>query len=157
MYLLDCLDEVLNNGSPVPFSTRRLVDVAQCIELVDQLRVALPEELRQARRIISERDAIIEEAQRRASRILQEAEEAAASRLADHPLVRAAEARAAEIEAEAEREAQRVIQGADDYALQILSNLEEDLEQVLRVVRAGKRRLSPSKPRKVIDEELSTP
>jgi DNA anti-recombination protein RmuC len=142
LYLLDRLEEVLNSGSRVPFmGSRTLIDEQECLDILDQIRVALPEEIKQARRVTAERDSILAEAEARAQQIIREAEERAAEKVQEHALVRQAQARAEQIEAEAERRCAEMRREADEYVYETLLNLERDLDQLLQTVRKGTRAL----------------
>jgi hypothetical protein len=140
--LLDRLEEVLNSGSRVPlFSSRTMIDEQECLDILDQIRVALPEEIKSARRVNSERDAIIAEAEARAQEIIREAEERAAQEVEEHNLVRQAELRAEQVEAAAKRRAADIERDAEDYAYDKLAELESRLDQLLHSVRSGTRAL----------------
>jgi hypothetical protein len=144
LYLLDRLEEVLNSGSRLPFSSRTVIDEQECLDILDQIRVALPEEIKQARRVNAERDGIIAEAQARAQQIIREAEERAAEKVEEHALVRQAQARAQQVEADAERRSAEIRQEADQYAYETLAELEAELEQLLLTVRKGAQALRPT-------------
>jgi len=142
LYLLDRLEEVLNSGSRVPLlSSRTMIDEQECLDILDQIRVALPEEIKGARRVNAERDGIIAEAEARAQEIVREAEEHAAQQIEEHTLVRQAQARAEQLEADAERRATEIERDAEDYAYEKLADLEDQLEQLLLTVRKGTRAL----------------
>src|SRR5919202_1726774 len=87
-YLLDQLEEVLGGGSRVPLTSRTLVDEQEVLDIVDQIRVAIPEEIKAARQLTQERDQVIAEAHAQAERMLRDAEAQVAERLGDHHLVR---------------------------------------------------------------------
>jgi hypothetical protein len=142
LYLLDRLEEVLNSGSRVPLlSSRTMIDEQECLDILDQIRVALPEEIKGARRVNAERDGIIAEAEARAQEIVRDAEERAAQQIEEHTLVRQAQARADQVEADAERRAAEIERDAEDYAYEKLAELESQLEQLLLTVRKGTRAL----------------
>src|SRR5919202_6217340 len=107
-YLLDQLEEVLGGGSRLPLTSRTLVDEQEILDILDQIRVAIPEEIKAARRLTQERDQMLSDAHAEAQRILAGAEAEAADRVAEHVLVRTAEARAAEIEDRARQQAEQV-------------------------------------------------
>src|SRR5947209_11005645 len=94
LYLLDQLEEVLGGGSSVPFTSRTLVDEQEILDILDQIRVSIPDELKAAKRLTQERDQVVADAHAEADRILRDAEAAAMERVADHNLVRTAESRA---------------------------------------------------------------
>src|ERR1700682_22448 len=98
LYLLDQLEEVLGGGSRLPLTSRTLVDEQEILDILDQIRVAIPDELKAARRLTQERDQVIADAQAEANHILTDADAQAAERVAEHSLVRIAEGRAADIE-----------------------------------------------------------
>jgi cell division septum initiation protein DivIVA len=141
LYLLDQLEEVLGAGSHLPFTSRTLVDEQEILDILDQIRVSIPEELKAARRLTQERDHVLAEAQSQADRLLREADEHAAGRLSEHALVRAAEARAAEIEERALHHAEQVRQEAEDYAYRVLERLREQISSVGQTVERGLREL----------------
>jgi hypothetical protein len=143
LYLLDRLEEVLASGSRLPFSSRTMIDEQECLDIPDQIRVALPEEIKQARRINSEHDAIVAEGEARAQQIIREAEERAAEKVEEHALVRAAQARAEQVEAEAQAHSEEMRREAEDWAFETLAELESNLEQLLVTVRKGARALKP--------------
>jgi hypothetical protein len=143
LYLLDRLEEVLNSGSRWLFSSRTMIDEQECLDILDQIRVALPEEIKQAKRINAERDSIIAEADARAQQILREAEERAAEKVQEHGLVRQAETRAQQVEMDAERQSLEIREEADQYAFDTLAELEAELEELLHTVRKGTHALRP--------------
>jgi vacuolar-type H+-ATPase subunit H len=136
-YLLDRLEEVLGAGRSVPFSARKLVDEQECLDILDQIRVSVPEELRAAKRLTQERQRIVEDARLEADRVLQDAEHRLAERVADHELVRAAEMRAVEIEEDALRSAEGMRREVDDYAFKVLSRLRDHVQRVTEAVDRG--------------------
>ena len=141
LYLLDQLEEVIGAGSQLPFTSRRLVDEQEILDILDQIRMSIPEELKAARRVSQERDQVLAEAQAQADRMLREAEEHAAGRISEHTLVRTAEGRASEIEERAMREAQRVREEAEAYAYRVLERLHEQISQLGQTVERGLREL----------------
>lgn len=110
----------------MPFSGRLLIDEDRVLDIIDRMRVAVPEELRQARRIISEQERLISEARERVQQVLQE-----------QGLLAAIEAERARLLEQAEREARAVRAGADEYARQVLEELEQRLLKVITSVQNG--------------------
>ena len=144
LYLLDQLEEVLGTGSKLPFTSRTLVDEQEVLDILDQIRMSIPEELKAARRLSQERDQVLADARAEADRIIREAEEHAAGRVSEHSLVRSAESRASEIEDRAKDEAQQVRQEAEAYAYRVLERLHEQINQLGQTVERGLRELSVS-------------
>ncbi len=146
LYLLDRLEEALVTGSRVPLTARTLVDEQECLDIIDQLRVSLPRELKEARRILEERDHILTQAEAEIERALRAAESKASRLVEEHAVVRTANARAIVIEERAEQEAQEIRLEAERYAQQLLQRVQERLDQALNGVKAGLRELGQSEP-----------
>src|SRR5207247_10890961 len=98
LYLLDQLEEVLGGGSRLPLTSRTLVDEQEILDILDQIRVSIPDELKAARRLTQERDQVLADARAEAERILVDAEAHIAERIAEHNVVRLAEQRAADVQ-----------------------------------------------------------
>lgn len=141
LILLDRLESVLGSGSRIPLTGKSVVDEHECFDIIDQLRVAIPDEIKQAKRVHSERDRMLEEAEERASRIVAHAQEQAAAMVQQNEIVRLAEAKARRILDDADAEAEERRQGADRYAAQTLGDLEARLTELLSTVTNGLRSL----------------
>lgn len=141
MYLLDRLEEALVTGSRVPLMARTLVDEQECLDILDQMRVAMPNEIKEARRVIAERDHILAQAREETERIVRGAEHRANRMVEEHAVVRSAQSRAIQIEEQAEQEALSIREEADKYAETLLTRVQERLEAALSNVRAGLREL----------------
>jgi vacuolar-type H+-ATPase subunit H len=137
LYLLDQLEEVLGAGSRVPLTSRTLVDEQEILDILDQIRVSVPDELKAARRLTQDRDQIIADAHAEAERIVQEAETEAVERVSQHNLVRVAEGRAADIEERAMLQAADIRRDADAYAYKVLQKLRDQIGQVAQTVDRG--------------------
>jgi vacuolar-type H+-ATPase subunit H len=114
-----------------------IVDQARALDLLDQLRVAVPEEIRAAKRINDETERIVERAQEEAERILARAQEQAAFLIEERELTRAAEIRSAEIIQDGQREADEIRRGADEYAQSVLVKLEGECIRALQSIKRG--------------------
>ncbi|MFO7169486.1 MAG: hypothetical protein DIU80_015790 [Chloroflexota bacterium] len=121
---------MLAEGRRVPFSGRLLIDEERILDIIDRMRVAVPEELRQARRVISEQERLLSEAQQRVHEVLEE-----------QGLMAAVEAERKRLLEQAEREAQAIRAGADDYARQVLEELEQRLVRLTTSVQNGLKEL----------------
>nr|PZN35852.1 MAG: hypothetical protein DIU80_01045 [Chloroflexota bacterium] len=128
--MIDELEDVLAEGRRVPFSGRLLIDEERILDIIDRMRVAVPEELRQARRVISEQERLLSEAQQRVHEVLEE-----------QGLMAAVEAERKRLLEQAEREAQAIRAGADDYARQVLEELEQRLVRLTTSVQNGLKEL----------------
>lgn len=125
------------NGRRMPMTNSVVVDQVAALDLIDQLRVAVPEEIRQAKRINEETSRLVERAQEEAERILARAQEQAAFLIEERELTRAAELRSREIIEAGEAEADEIRQGADAYAASVLVRLEGECVKALQSIRRG--------------------
>ncbi|HEY7452788.1 MAG TPA: ATPase [Candidatus Limnocylindria bacterium] len=124
-------------GKRVPLTNNVVVDQGAVLELVDQIRVSMPEEVRQAQRITGEAGRIVEHAREEADAIIARAQEQAAHMLEERELVRLAQQRAGEILEQANREAGDVRRGADEYAAGVLIRLEGEVTKALTSIKHG--------------------
>jgi hypothetical protein len=114
-----------------------VIDQSAALGLIDELRVAVPEEVRAAKRINSEGERIIEKAQEEAERIVARAQEQAAFLIDERGLTQQAEAESGRIVGEAEADAEEVRRGADEYAVRVLVGLEGDVVKTLQSIKKG--------------------
>ena len=114
-----------------------VVDQVAALDLIDQLRVAVPEEIRQAKRINEETSRLVERAQEEAERILARAQEQAAYLIEERELTRAAEIRSQQIIDDGRSEADEIRRGADAYAASVLVKLEGECVRALQSIRRG--------------------
>ena len=137
LQLVDKLEALVNKGRHLPLSSGILINEDAILELIDQLRIAVPEEIKAARRIQQERQRVVNEAQEEADRIVEEARKHIHGLIDQDEYVQAARDRAAQVVGQAEEQAVAMRQGADDYVAQVLTQLDEQLAQAQRVVRNG--------------------
>ncbi len=137
LHLVDRLEEVIKGSTQLPFSGIRLVDERHIWPLLDQMRISIPEEVRRAERTIREKDRTMAQAQEETERIIALARSEAAQLTAEHTVVQAAEERTVAIRVEAEQEAESIRAGADDYAFEVLCNLEQELKRSLTIIENG--------------------
>ncbi|GAB4565166.1 MAG: hypothetical protein Kow0047_15480 [Anaerolineae bacterium] len=151
LQLVDQLEAVLNRGWRVPFTSSLLVNEEECLRLIDQMRLSVPDEIRQAQRIIQQRDYILLQAEEQARRILEEQAPAAMASASgsgghdDQQALLSAQQRAASIIAEARRRSEQLQREADEYALGVLQDLYNQLETLLKQVRNGIEALNESR------------
>lgn len=139
--LVDKIEEILEESRTLPLSTKRIVDPEKIYEIIDEIRANFPDELKQARWIVKERQEMLEEAEKEANRILEEARERAAAIASEQEIVKLAEQQAAEILDAARAKEREIRLGAEDYADEMLANLEVNLGKLLTAVQRGRDRL----------------
>jgi len=134
-HLLDRLEALLSDSRRI--GGKLIVDAQRSWDLIDQMRISVPEEVKQAQRVNQERDRIIAQAKEEAGRIIELARQEAAKLTEEHEIARRAQELAVTIEARARREAESVQYEADEYVMEVLIKLDEDLARTLTVVRNG--------------------
>jgi len=137
LQLVDRLEALLNRGRHIPLTTSILLNEDEFLDVVDQLRISIPEELKAARRTQQERTRILAEAQQEADRIIEEARNQVSSMVEQHEIVQAAKLRAEQVLRQAEEQATAMRRGADDYVAEVLLRLDKHLSEVQQVVRNG--------------------
>lgn len=137
LHLIDRLEELFNESRPIPFTHNVIVDEDRMLDLIDQMRVAIPEEVKKAQQVLAQKDRILAQAQEEANRTLALAREKSEQLIERDALVQSAQARAEQILAQqkADAEIQRI--EADKYVVDTLKNLELELERYLNQVRNG--------------------
>jgi cell division septum initiation protein DivIVA len=141
LHLVDRLEELFNVSRSVPFTHSVIVDEDRMLDIIDQMRVTIPDEIKKAQQLLAQRDRMLAQAQEEANRTLAIAREKGEKIIDQDSVVEAAKERAAAIITQAERESDNIRKDADSYTLQTLADLELELERVLGQVRNGVRAL----------------
>ncbi|TMF61228.1 MAG: hypothetical protein E6H94_07595 [Chloroflexi bacterium] len=123
-----------------------MLEQAAMLDLIDQLRIAIPEEVKQARRINQESDRVIAKAREEAEQIIGAAQEQAALLLQDQSILREAESRAQDLLDRMQSKADETMRGADQYAADVLVRLESDLVKTLSIIKKSLEVLEERKP-----------
>ncbi|MCB2202411.1 hypothetical protein KQH56_00240 [bacterium] len=137
LHLVDRLEELFNESRPIWLTHSVIVDEDRMLDLIDQMRVAVPEEIKKAQQIITQRDRILAQAKEEANRTVTLARDKAEKRLEGNELIQSARSRADEIIEQAHKEAAVTQKEADQYILDSLSRLEAEMSQLLGQVRNG--------------------
>lgn len=159
LHLIDRLEEQIGEARRLPIGTGSVIDRRRLLDLVDQLRAAVPADLREAQEILTRRDEVLAKADEEAALRFAKTDEEVERRVSESEIAKAAEARAQEIIAEAHRQAgrfmeeaqhqaeQRSAEGArlaseqmdeaDRYAMEMLRKLEQQLDAFMSSVRSG--------------------
>lgn len=137
LHLVDRLEELFNQSRPIPLTHSVIVDEDRFLDLIDQMRISIPEEVRKAQQINAQKEQLLAQAQNEAARTLQLAREKADQMVEKESLTADAQRRAAQILEQARLEAEQIRLGADQYALDSLQGLEMELERLLTQIRNG--------------------
>ena len=142
LVLIDKLDDLVHNAKAVPLTDQVRIDRDEIYDILDQMRATIPEEIKQARWIVKERQEMLAEAKREAERILKEARDEQNRLVSNEEVVKQAERQADEIVEEARTREREIRLGAEDYADDILNTLEVNLTKFTAAVQRGRDRLA---------------
>ncbi|MCX7975650.1 MAG: ATP synthase F0 subunit B [Bellilinea sp.] len=156
LHLVDRLEELFNESRPIWFTHSVMVDEDRMLDLIDQMRVSIPEEIKKAQQILAQRDRILAQAQEEANRTIQLAREKAEQMIERDAIIQAAHARAEQIIQQARLETESTKRDADEYVLEALSRLEVELEKMLNQVRNGVRALQSERQQAMTPTPLQT-
>lgn len=135
--ILDVMDELLDRSWSLPLTGGRCVlDADKVRDMIDEVRLNLPGEIKQAKGIVADRAEIIAVAKREAEQIVQKAEEQAKSLINHEEIVRKSQARATEIMQQAQMKSREIRAAAQDYSENILRQTEETLTRSLADIKA---------------------
>ena len=134
LILLDRLEELVGVSRRMPFGNRVIIEEDEFLGLVDQIRAAVPREIRQAQRVVEERSDIITSAQQEAAKILDHARTQAEYIISEQGVMNEARQRGEEYLRQVEMEQRRSIGQIDEYALQQIGRVEEAVQDGLTLV-----------------------
>ena len=137
LHLIDRLEELFNESRPIPFTHNVIVDEDRMLDLIDQMRVAIPEEVKKSQQVLAQKDRILAQAQEEANRTLAIAREKSEQLIERDVVAQSAQARADQIVAQIAADADIQRQEADKYVIETLQKLEMELERYLNQVRNG--------------------
>lgn len=139
--LLENLENLLEDSTKVPFSNKVLVDREELSEIVEDIRLKLPDEIKQAKWVKEERQRIISDAEKEADSIIRDAETKIVSMIDDHEITRQALSQKEEIIETADKVSREISMGTREYADALLERLEEILKETIGVISSNRREL----------------
>lgn len=145
LHLVDRLEELFNESRSVPFTHSVMVDEERILDIIDQMRVSIPEEIKKAQQLLAQRDRILAQAKEEAERTIGLARERSEAMVERDAIVEAARARAQQIIDSVAAENEKTKRDADEYVLQSLTELEAEMDRILAQVRNGIRTLQSEK------------
>jgi len=153
LQLIDRLEELFNESKAIPLTHNVLVDEDRMLELIDQMRIAIPEEVKKAQQVIAQRDRVMAQAQEEANRTLQLSRDKAEQLIQKDMIVQDAQRRADQIINQARAEAEATRADADNYVIETLMQLQDQIARLgnqvsngIRVVQDDQMRKATSSP-----------
>ncbi len=146
--LISRLEQIVGGASKMPLTSKVIVDSRLLLEVVDQLRAAVPQDVRDAQQILEKREGIINQALMDARKVKSSADQESKAKVDQSELVKASQKRSDEISTDTQRKADKILADAqrqveamrgdaDRYALDVLSKLEAQLNAQLNAARRG--------------------
>ena len=155
LQLIDRLEELFNDAKAVPFTHNVVVDEDKMLELIDQMRIAIPEEVKKAQQVVAQRERVMAQAQEEANRRLEIARDKADQMVQKDMIAQEAQRRADQILAQARAEAEAIRADADNYVLDTLMHLQEQIEKLGNQVNNGIRMVREDQIRKSTASDVS--
>lgn len=139
--LIDEIEDILEEGSTVPFSRKVLVDSDEVLDIIKEIRIRLPDEIKQAAWIKEEKQRILAEAQNDADNMLNEAEYRLEELIDQEGITKAAKERSEEIINKAQATAKEIRLGAMEYADSLLLETQEELKDIISMLNENRKEL----------------
>ena len=137
LHLVDRLEELFNESRPIPLTHSVILDEDRILEIIDQMRISIPEEVKKAQQVLAQRDRVMAQAQEEATRTLSLAKRQTEETISKDSMVQAAQTRAEQILEQARAEVEVMRRDADEYVIEALTALEEELTRLLGQARNG--------------------
>lgn len=148
LQLIDRLEELFNESKSIPLTRNVMVDEDRMLDIIDQMRIAIPEEVKKAQQLLGQRDRVLAQAQEEANRTLELARQKADQLVAKEMVAQEAARRAEQILAQARIDAENIRVDADDYVMDSLTQLQAELERISNQVSNGIRTVKDEQARR---------
>lgn len=136
--IIESIEEKIDSCPTIPFWGRGIIDKDELLDMLQEMKNKLPEELSQAKWVNNERQRIINDAQKRAEAMVKETEEKIAAMVNEHDITQQAYAKANQIVDSAQQNSREIRLGANQYADDVLRALEEELIKTAEAIRANR-------------------
>jgi hypothetical protein len=137
LHLVDRLEELFNESRPIPLTHNVIVDEDRMLEIIDQMRISIPDEVKKAQQVLAQRDRVLAQSQEEATRTISLAKKKAEEVIERDAIVEAAQGRAEQIISQARADAEALRREADDYIIEALGSLEAELTRLISQARNG--------------------
>lgn len=141
MHLVDTLERIVTESRRIPMTASVIVDEDRIFNLIDQMRISIPEEVKKAGRVVAEKERVLAQAKEEGGRIRDLAKAEAEELVKRDSITQLAQQKSDAILARAEQDALQLRDDSDIYVSNVLTKLEDDLLRSLTVVRNGLRKL----------------
>lgn len=142
---IEQLRNIITNGSKIPFSSKIIIEKEQALDLIDALLRSLPEDLKDAKAVIEDRQKILIDAQNQAEIIIKEAQETIEKMVSEDEITKLAQEKSDQILSFTKQTAREIRSGANDYADEVLGQLDKQLTKLLKTVKRGREELKQNR------------
>jgi len=156
LQLIDRLEELFNQSKSIPLTRNVMVDEDRMLDIIDQMRIAIPEEVKKAQQLLGQRDRVLAQAQEEANRTLELARQKADQLVSKEMVAQEASRRAEQILAQARIEGEHTRADADEYIMDSLTQLQAELERISNQVANGIRTVKDEQERRSSISESSS-
>ena len=139
--LLETLEDILERSKTLPFTEKAVIDKEEFFEIIKEIRIKLPDELKQAKWVKEERERILEQANKEANDVVKEAENRIISMIDEHEITKKAYEQKAEIIEAANEMSREISNGTKEYADNVLQGIEVALEDALKIIQNNRKEL----------------
>ena len=136
-HLIDRLEELFNESRGIPLTHSVAIDEDRFLDIIDQMRVSIPEEVKKAQQVLAQKDRILAQAQEEAARTIALAKDKSDQLTHKDVITEAAKVQAEKIIAQAQQEADASRHESDEYVIETLTRLEVEIDRSLSQVRNG--------------------
>jgi hypothetical protein len=150
LHLVDKIEDLFNDSRALPFTRNIVIDEDKLLDIIDQMRVTVPEEIKKAQQIVTQKDRIIAQAQEEANRIITLAKEKAEQIVEREAIVKSAQNRSSQIVTQARDDAAATRRDADNYVIDSLQSMEEEVTRLLTQIRNGIRKIEEDRLRGLV-------
>jgi len=148
LQLIDRLEELFNQSKAIPLTRNVMVDEDRMLDIIDQMRIAIPEEVKKAQQLLGQRDRVLAQAQEEANRTIEIARQKADQLVTRDMILQEAQRRSEQLLTQARSEADGIRNDADDYVIESLNQLQAELERIANQVRNGIRTVEEEQSRR---------
>jgi len=156
LHLVDRLEELFNESRLIPLTHSVIVDEDRMLEIIDQMRISIPDEVKKAQQILAQRDRVLAQSQEEANRTISLAKKKLEELVSRDAIVEAAQTRAEQILIQARADAELIHRDADDYIIETLGSLEAELTRLINQARNGIAKLTSEQQITLQNEEDTT-
>ena len=153
MELIDSLEDAIERGATVPLVGKAMLDRDELLDILQEIRLQLPDDLKQAKWVKEERQRILAEAQKEANNIIKGAEEKIVSMINEHEITKRSYETAKNIENNSRKRSLEIKNGTTAYVEEMLSSAESVLEDTLATLRQNRNSMRETKPQRLAIED----